>query len=288
MTLLQLMYFSEVCRTKNFTKAAENLYVTQPTITNAVRELEQEFHVQLIERNNKMISITEAGEQLLEMSTHLLEYSDWIRLVMEDKAQEHTRLRLGIPNMTNAAYFPYFFNTVHKEYPEIEIQSTHELSSELLKFLDQGKLDILIIPYLPDAGRYKYKKLMDTEFVYCVSSRHPLAERSEVAFEDICHEPIISFFGDRYLHRLGLAEKYRKSGGELRILYRCSQINVLIDLIRNNEGCGFLVRGSFTDRKGIVGIPLKDELPVSLYLVWTKESARLSSVKKVLECFHDK
>lgn len=288
MTLLQLTYFAEVCRTKNFTKAAENLFVTQPTITNAVRELEQEFHVQLIERNNKMIAITEAGQDLLEMSMHLLEYSDRIKLIMEDKVQEHSRLRLGIPNMSNAAYFPHFFNVLHRAHPDMEIRTTHELSDSLLKHLDSGKLNMLIIPYLPDESRYKSLKLTDTQFLYCVSEHHPLAERTELSFRDICHEPIISFFGDRYLHRLGLAEKYRAGGGELKILYRCNQINALIDLIRNNEGCGFLLEESFTDRKGIVGIPLQEKLPVSLYLVWTKESARLSCVKKVLECFHDK
>ena len=64
MTLLQLTYFLEVCREKNFTRAAESLHVTQPTVTNAVRDLEAEFGVKLIERTNKSFAITPEGQEL--------------------------------------------------------------------------------------------------------------------------------------------------------------------------------------------------------------------------------
>ena len=285
MTLLQLTYFNEVCRTQNFTKAAENLQVTQPTITNAVRDLEKEFHIRLLERESKGIRLTEAGQTFLEMSIRLLDYSDWMRLVMQDKAGEQNCLRLGIPNMSNAACFPWFFSLLHQAHPEIEIITSHALSNNLLDELARGRLNMLIIPYHPDENQYQSLVLLHTRFLFCVSSHHPLADRASVSFQDICHIPILSFFGDRYLYQIGLPEKYQANGNELQIVYRCSQINTLLELIRSGEGCGFLLEEAFKEEDGIVGLPLEEDIPVTLYLVWTKESARLSSVKKVLDVF---
>ena len=121
---------------------------------------------------------------------------------------------------------------------------------------------------------------MHSRFLFCVSKDSPYADRTHISIKDICNEPIISFFGDQYLKNLNIADKYRAFGGELRISYRCNQISVLLSLIRKNEGCGFLIQEVVTEDSGIVAIPMDEDLPVTLYLVWTKESARLSSVKK--------
>ena len=285
MTLLQATYYVEVCRTKNFIKAAENLNVTQPTITNAVNALEDEFQLRLINRSNKSFIITEAGQTLLEMLVQMLEYRDWINIVMSDRLAHNNRLRLGIPNMSNAACFPWFFSTLHKVYPELEILSTHNLTVELLPQLSRGKLDMLIVPYKPPDQQFLYMEIMRSRFLFCVSKNSPYARRTHVSIQDICHEPIMSYFGDQYLRSLGIIEKYRACGGELSVVYRCSQISVLINLIRKNEGCGFLIEEVVAGEADIVGIPIDEDLPVTLYLVWTKESARLSSVQKTISCF---
>lgn len=285
MTLLHLAYYVEVCHTQNFIKAAENLHVTQPTITNAVKALEDEFHLRLIDRNNKSFIITEAGQTLLEMSIQMLEYHDWINIVMRDKAAHDFQLRVGIPNMSNAAFFPWFFSVLHKANPELEILTAHDLTASLLPQLSSGKLDMLIVPYRPAESQFISMEIMHSRFLFCVSKDSPYAHRTHISIGDICHEPIISYFGDQYLRNLGIIEKYRSFGGELCITYRCNQISVLLNLIRKNEGCGFLIEEVVADEQGIVGIPVDEELPVTLYLVWTKESARLSSVKKALSCF---
>ena len=97
MTLLQLTYFVELCRTKNFTRAAENQNVTQPTVSNAVRDLELEFGLKLLERDNRHLALTPAGEELLDMALQLLSYADEIRLVMQDRAEEKSACSWEFP-----------------------------------------------------------------------------------------------------------------------------------------------------------------------------------------------
>lgn len=284
MTLLQLSYFVEICHTGSFTRAAEAMHVTQPTITSAVKNLEIEFNIMLIEHNNKELSLTLAGKDFLEMSIQLLNYADHMRMIMQDKVEEVNRVFLGIPYMTNAACFPELFGVLHKRYPDIEIQSTHDVTANLLPLLDTGRLNMLLVPYKPTDGKYCCLIWKKTRFLFCVSENHPLAGRKLLSVREVCREPVISYFGDAYLRNFNLAERYRENGHEMEVICRCSQINIMQDLIRENEGCGFLIEDSFSEDSGIVGIPMEEGLPVTVYLVWTKESARLSSVQKTLKC----
>lgn len=284
MTLLQLEYFIEICRYKNFTKAAEIKHVTQPVMTNAVKSLEAEFGIRLIERTNKELHLTGAGEELREMAERLLNEAEQLRQTMRDKADEKHCLLFGCPSMTTAAHFPELFQIIHGKCPDIEIQSTHELVAKLYPMLDRGELNLLLIPYRPDDPKYYYRIWRKTRFLFCVSKDHPFAGKKYLTFQDICHEPLVSYMGDVYFQSFDLDRKYRECGGEIKIIYRCRQINIMQDLIRRNEGCGFLIEHSFSEESGIVGIPLEEELQVTSYLVWTKESARLSVVRRVLDC----
>ncbi len=284
MTLLQLSYFTEICRVGNFTRAAENRHVTQPTMTNAIKDLEAEFNVKLLERSNKEVLLTEAGKEFLEMSVQLLDYAAYMKAIMLEKTEENHRLLLGIPNMTNAACFTEFFGVLHKKYPDIEIQSTHDVTVNLLRLLDAGKLNLLLVPYKPTDTKYRHLVWKQTRFLFCVSKAHPLADKKQVSVRQICREPIVSYFGDSYLANFNLAEKYRENGHELKAVYRCTQINIMQEMIRKNEGCGFLIEGSFSQESGIVGIPMEEPLSVTIYLVWTRESARFSTAQKALGC----
>ena len=285
MTLLQLEYFMEICRLRNFTKAAEMKHVTQPVMTNAVKSLEAEFGIRLIERTNKELHLTAAGEMLRDMAERLLVEADQIRQTMFDMADEKHCLLFGCPNMTNAAHFPELFQLIHNACPDIEIQSVHELAAKLYPMLDKGELNLLLIPYKPVSEKYYYSLWRKTRFLFCMPKDHPLAERKSLSFRDICHEPLISYIGDVYLDSFDLKKKYRENGGELEIIYRCSQINIMHDLIRRKQGCGFLIADSFSGESGIVGVPVEEEeMSVTSYLVWTRENARLSVVRRVLAC----
>ncbi len=286
MTLLQLTYFVELCRTKNFTRAAENQNVTQPTVSNAVRDLELEFGLKLLERDNRHLALTPAGEELLDMALQLLSYADEIRLVMQDRAEEKKRLLMGIPNMTHAAGFTDFFRLLHGTYPDMEIQTVHDITANLLPELYAGRLHLLLVPYQPTDGRCRYLAWKKTRFLFCVSSDHPLASRASVRIADICHEPLISYFGDIYLKNYDLRRRYLELGTEMNVVYRCGQINTMQDLIRSGEGCGYVIESTYIG-EGLVGIPFEEELPVTLWLVWTKESERHTVVKKTLRAVRE-
>jgi DNA-binding transcriptional LysR family regulator len=271
MNLLQLQYFIEVCQEGNFTHAANKIHVTQPTLTKAIKELEKEFQVALLYREKGSIKLTPPGEQLYQMATHVLQDVSHIYQVMDDYGHKSRVVKLGTTFMTNVTCFPELYQLIHQKFPDVTLQVTHALTEQLTKQMLERKLNMMMVPYPPEEPSLSYLHWRKKRFLFCVNEHHPLAHRSKVTFKDICHEPIVSYFGDQYLMRLKLAEKFKEAGGELHIIHRCEQILVMQDLIRHGIGSGFMMEGSFLPGNGIVGIAMDEEFVADVYIVWSKQ-----------------
>lgn len=102
MKLYQLQYFREVCLMNGITKAAESLHVSQPAVSNAIKELEEEFQIKLFKRINKKLILTEEGAYFLLEVENLLEQSNQIIRNMTRMRDKKQSVRLGIPPMIGA------------------------------------------------------------------------------------------------------------------------------------------------------------------------------------------
>lgn len=283
MNLINLRYFVEVCREGNFTHTAEKIHVTQPTLTRAIKELEREFQVALVYRENNRIKPTLPGLKLMEMAVHVLSDIDQIKQVMKEYSSQNFVMNLGVTFMTNATFFPELFQLIHQKFPATVIQVTPNLTSELFTKLETRQLHMLMVPYPPEDHQFPYFHWRKRRFLFCVSTSHPLATRKEICFQDICKEPLISYFGDRYLMKLGLEEKFKEAGGKLNILHRCDQILVMQALIKRGVGGGFMLEGSFPVNQGIIGLPLKEELQTDVYIVWNRQFENIHIIKEILQ-----
>ena len=121
MTLNQLRYFCTASRCHSITKAAEELYVTQPTISIAIRDLEIEFGVSLFQRKGNQLILTGEGETLYEKATYILQYCNELQADCSSMARIKPPLRIGIPPMLSTVFFPELLNAFQEVHPEIPI-----------------------------------------------------------------------------------------------------------------------------------------------------------------------
>ena len=98
MKLLQLQYFCTACKYNNITRASEELHISQPSISNAIKELEAEFGVILFKRLKKGFTLTREGETLLRHAQELLQHAERITKIMTDRGPENNSIRIGIPS----------------------------------------------------------------------------------------------------------------------------------------------------------------------------------------------
>ena len=115
MTLNQLRYFCTASRCHSITKAAEELYVTQPTISMAIRDLEIEFGISLFSRKGNQLSLTQEGESFYKKATYILQYCNELQADYSSMSRIKPPLRIGIPPMLRTVFFPELLTAYHEK-----------------------------------------------------------------------------------------------------------------------------------------------------------------------------
>ena len=154
MKLQQLRYFQTACRLQSITGAAEALHISQPSISVAIRELEQEFGVKLTSRRYQGFALTEEGRQLLSMADGLLEHADQVAARMQDIGRRHYPIRLGVPPMIGAVLLPRLYGSFLPRNPQITVTTEEGGAKSLLRNLLEKTLDLAFVAHsesLPEA-----------------------------------------------------------------------------------------------------------------------------------------
>lgn len=195
MKLNQLYYFKVVCRYNNVTKAAEHLHVSQPAVTHAVRELEQELGVSLFIRTNKNVILTQEGELFFQKSSDILSRLEALVDEMRDLGELHrTAIRVGVPPAVGTVVHPQLEIVATQKFGiELEIV---EMSSEEAEFaLYNDELDLIILlvedKFYP---RLEYRVLKESSLHFLTNKEHLLASRDCISIPELQDERIILFY----------------------------------------------------------------------------------------------
>ena len=147
MNLVQLKYFHAVCVYQSVSAAAEYLHISQPSLSNAIKDLEDEFGVTLFFRHHRGMSLTEAGEKLFEMCGDLLSRAETAERVMNELGNKRNLLRLGVPPMIGSLVLPGIYNDFAKNNPALSLEISESGSFELSRRLSDGFLDMIFLPH---------------------------------------------------------------------------------------------------------------------------------------------
>ena len=225
MKIMQLRYFCEVCRCKSVTKAAKELYISQPSVTSAIQELEKEFGVNLFHRQQKKMVLTNEGEYLYEEGKKLLRDLAALEQNMKNFGGENKTIKIGMPPMIGTFMFPKMIKEFREAYPElnIEIQEFGSMQTRQLVQNDQLDAAFVILEDNPEKDFYCVP-LMETELILAVSKDDPLANKESVRAEDLRDEPLILMREDSYQWEapsvISSAESWEKYLRIWRSLYR--------------------------------------------------------------------
>ena len=270
MELRQLEYFQMVSRLNSFTRAAEQLHVAQPSITNAIHKLERELNVQLFDRSQKKISLTVEGALFLARIDPILFALNQATIEMHDIANLNKgSIHFGVPPMIGAYLFPNMFTRFKKNYPQLDLTVFEEGSLATCSRLENGELDLGLV-ILPQASEsLEMRPILKEEIVLCVAVDHPLAASGPISFEQLRDEPFILLKEDFY-HRKVIIEECQKYGFPPHILFSSSQIETVKAMVVNNIGISFLMGIAIEDNPKIVAVPLKSPIEITIGLTWKK------------------
>ncbi|MCF4101844.1 hydrogen peroxide-inducible genes activator [Gillisia sp. M10.2A] len=186
MTITQLQYVLAVAEHQNFTKAAQKVFVTQPTLSMQIQKLEDELQVQIFDRRKKPIQLTETGRKIVVQARNIVNESDRIQdIVDQQKGFIGGAFRLGIIPTVMPTLLPMFLNNFIKKYPKVKLK-IEELNTEaIIERLKEGHLDAAIAATPLELEGIKEQVLYYEPFVAYIPKGHRLDSEEKLDVESL-------------------------------------------------------------------------------------------------------
>jgi DNA-binding transcriptional LysR family regulator len=260
MDLYQIHYFLAIVETGSFTKAADRLFVSQPSLSGGIKKLEQELGVILLERGGRKIILTQAGELFLEKARKILhEYNSLVHDLELQKG--NPTLRVGSLHTMRGVVIAKLISSFRLNFPNVVIEFCTGYKEDLTEKLEQGTVDIAITLF--DENNDATEELFWQPVHLAVPKHHPLAQRERVPKKEINGLPFI----ERIHCEIGRNCPQYFDGLEPRIIYWADNEDWVISLIR--AGLGATIMPVWMDLEGIVYLPFEDlQLERRIGLKW--------------------
>ena len=238
MTITQLLYVLAVAEHKNFTKAAQNCHVTQPTLSMQVQKLEEELNVQIFDRTKKPIELTNVGKKIVNQAKNIIAEADRIAdIVDQEKGFIGGEFKLGIIPTVMPTLLPMFLKTYVKRYPKVKLKIEELTTDEIINRLEDGNLDGAIAASPLNVDNIKERVLYYEPFVGYISPNHRLKIKTEIETSDLDINDIL-ILEDGHCFRQGVLNlcKIKKEQELDNFQLESGSIEMLVKLV--NEGMG--------------------------------------------------
>ena len=192
MTITQLRYALAVAEHKNFTKAAQHVFVTQPTLSMQIHKLEEELGVEIFNRNKKPIALTQVGQKIIEQARNIVNESYRIQdIVEQQKGYIGGEFKLAIIPTVMPTLLPMFLKNFINRYAEVNLKIIELNTADLLKKLKSGQIDAAIAATPLETENIIERPLYYEPFVGYIPSDHKLSSKSYLSPEDLDVDDIL-------------------------------------------------------------------------------------------------
>ncbi len=240
MNLKYLSYFIKVAEHENFTKASNELFVCQSTLSKSVMALEKELGTNLIDRTSNEFRLTPHGVLLCEKGKYLLDMIEKQEENIYDMIQgKQGVLRIGIPPVILTAYFPSIIYEFQKKNPKIKLHVIEAGANTIKERVDNGAVDLGVIIFPFAYPGYHVVPLASSFNTLLVHKSHPLAHKDTVSFKELIYEDFLILDNTYMLHDRILSN-CRNAGFEPRITCESSQWDFLAEMVSLNQGITIL------------------------------------------------
>jgi LysR family hydrogen peroxide-inducible transcriptional activator len=238
MTITQLKYALAIAEYKNFTKAAEKCFVTQPTLSTQIQKLEDELDILIFDRGKKPIAVTDVGRKIIFQARNIVNEADRIKdIVDQQKGFIGGEFRLGIIPTVMPTLLPMFLNNFIKKYPKVKLKIEELTTEEIITRISDGHLDAAIASTPLESDNIKERVLYYEPFVAYIPNNHRLRDKKTIEIDDLDIEDML-LLEDGHCFRDGVINlcKTFKNQTDDSFQLESGSIETLIKL--SNEGMG--------------------------------------------------
>ena len=273
MNIKQLETFVTVAKQLSFTKASEEMFITQSSVSKIIKSLEDELSVQLFHRTPQ-IQLTDAGQELYRHSLDVLSMLNNIPIEIGNLSKlKKGRVRIGIPPIIGSSFFPAVIGSFKAKYPDIDIRLTEVGSKVIIDELEKGNLDVgIVCSYPSDRDGYHIYPLVKSQLMVGVHVDNPLAERDILSFGDLRDEGFVLFKEDFSLYD-SIIEGCTQNGFSPNIICNSSQKDFILEMVASRMGITCLphITCAHVNDDSIRFVPLESpKIYLNLLISWKR------------------
>ena len=281
MNIEQLQYICMVARTNSITIAAENLYVTQQTISKAINKLENELGVVLMIRSHKGVQLTDVGKTFVEKATHIVR--DFQELYETTSVNAGSNLS-GQVTLYQSNYISHilstrFLTSMRRQYPKLHVIVEEKLTSEMITTVQNSTGNIALVQAVNGncgVGRIEdFEEFLDWEEIFrdtlvaCVAANGPLAKKESVSLKELAKYPI-AWAACGHMEEI-LQQDYKIG---VKVLINSVNASIQRDAIVEGTAVSFatemIIHSDDYDATGYKLLPIKENMRLSTYLIKPK------------------
>ncbi|WP_410770536.1 cidABC operon transcriptional activator CidR [Fontibacillus sp. BL9] len=274
MDIRQMQYLIEVARLKSFTKAADALFITQPTISKTIKGMEEELGVVLFDRVGKKVELTDAGQLIVSQAQQIVTSFHNLTAELDDlRNLKKGHIRIGLPPMVGSSFFPRVIGQFHQRYPEITIQLFEDGAKKVESDVADGLLEVgvAVLPTVQEGLRSF--PFVEEKLNLVVHPSHPLAERNQVDLAELASDGFVLFRQDFTLHDRIIAE-CAIAGFQPHVIYESSQWDLISEMVAVGLGITLLpetiCREIDKERVRILSL-VNPVIPWKLGIIWRED-----------------
>ncbi|MEJ7930415.1 LysR substrate-binding domain-containing protein [Ramlibacter sp. AN1015] len=298
MTLTELKYIVAVAREKHFGRAAEACFVSQPTLSVAIKKLEEELEVKLFERSANEVSVTLLGEEIVRQAQSVLEQAAAIKeIAKRGKDPLAGPLRLGVIYTIGPYLLPDLVRQAIVRTPQMPLMLQENFTARLLEMLRTGEIDCAIMaePFA-DTG-LAVAALYDEPFMAAIPSSHPLASRKSVTAQELKSETMLLLgtghcFRDHVLEVCPEFARFASNAEGIRKSFEGSSLETIKHMVAAGMGVTLVPRLSVPkealevrpkrrreDASFVRYLPFEDDVPKRrVVLAWRRSFTRYEAI----------
>ncbi|WLR47365.1 LysR family transcriptional regulator [Halobacillus litoralis] len=240
MDIRHLQYFIEVARFQSFTKAAEHLFISQPTISKMIKNLEEDLGVELFERTRKKVILTDAGRLILMQAKTIDKAFENLNTQLNDLlGLKKGHIRVGLPPIMDAEQIINIIGGFHAKHPHITYQLVEDGAKRIEDNILQEELDVGITVLPTQEDKFDHFFLLSEELEVILPHAHPLAERKQIRLEELKDDSFILFSKDFVLNDR-ITSSCKEAGFIPKVISESSQWDFIGKMIASNLGISIL------------------------------------------------
>ncbi|MDQ0156301.1 LysR family transcriptional regulator [Robertmurraya andreesenii] len=287
MEWVQIQYFQAVAKAEHFTRAAEQLAVSQPALSRSIAKLEEELGVQLFDRRGRNIYLNRYGRIFLEYVEQAIKQMELGKQeIWNEIHPDHGMIHLSFIPSLGMSVVPELLSSYQRVNPHVHFQLNQASNRQIVDLLKDRKVDLALITLLHEDQEIIYQPLLTEELFLIASIDHWLSEYDEIDLSMVRHEPFISFKQVNELRAI-INHFCYQAGFEPNIVFEGEDIGTVSGLVGAKLGISLVPDIQVLDKQKIKPIRVKNPIcQRDIGMAWLKNSYSSPAVKGFIQFVH--